>query len=295
MKAPPSEETGVTAEDALKRRLLNRIAIAAVMVVGLLGSLAVFDAVYAPSRRPAKLAVPTAETSVAEVKPAEPLTNSLGTLSAVASVPTAVSGAAVENPKLAASPVAVAPAVAQLPPATSAATGKPLPRETGAGKTVAEGTMAQGAPILPASSTPAQATSRQPIPPLAAEPRLTKPATKQPASLRPSEPVSPSTSAAARPDPSRIIARKPGVPPRAPASRPLSRGDETQFALQMGVFNTLANAEDMRAMLELHGIPSSIEARVKVGPFATREEADAVRAKIKELGLDGGLLVTMKK
>ena len=56
MNATPSEGTGATPEDALKRRLLNRIAIAAVMVVGLLGSLAIFDAVYAPGKRPAKTA-----------------------------------------------------------------------------------------------------------------------------------------------------------------------------------------------------------------------------------------------
>jgi DedD protein len=63
----------------------------------------------------------------------------------------------------------------------------------------------------------------------------------------------------------------------------------------MGVFGNVANAEDLRAKLELHGIPSSIEARVHVGPFRSKEEADSVRAKLKELGLDGGLLVTLKK
>jgi hypothetical protein len=45
----------------------------------------------------------------------------------------------------------------------------------------------------------------------------------------------------------------------------------------------------------LNGIPSSIEARVHAGPFKTREEADLARAKLKELGLDGGLLLTLKK
>ena len=62
----------------------------------------------------------------------------------------------------------------------------------------------------------------------------------------------------------------------------------------MGVFNNVANAEDLRAKLELNGIPATIEARVQVGPFASREEAEAARAKLKELGLDGGLLLTMK-
>ena len=77
--------------------------------------------------------------------------------------------------------------------------------------------------------------------------------------------------------------------------RQISGTGERRFALQMGVFGNLANAEDLRAKLELHGIPSSIEARVHVGPFRTREEADAARAKLKELGLDPGLLVSVRK
>jgi len=102
------------------------------------------------------------------------------------------------------------------------------------------------------------------------------------------------TSPAARPEPARELARGPAAPRRAPASRPITQAGERQYALQVGVFGNVANAEDLRAKLELHGIPSSIEARVHVGPFRTREEADAARARLKELGLDGGLLVTMK-
>ena len=63
----------------------------------------------------------------------------------------------------------------------------------------------------------------------------------------------------------------------------------------MGVFGNLANAADLRAKLELNGITSSIEARVHAGPFKSREEAELARAKLKELGLDGGLLLTLKK
>jgi len=64
----------------------------------------------------------------------------------------------------------------------------------------------------------------------------------------------------------------------------------------VGAFDNVANAEELRAKLERKGIPSSIsiDARVQVGPFRTQEGADAARAKLKELGLDGGLLVTIK-
>ena len=132
----------------------------------------------------------------------------------------------------------------------------------------------------------------QPLPP---EKRLTKPATGRTASLRPSEPVPPAASPAARPDPSRELAQAPTAPRRAPASRPITQAGERQYALQMGVFGNVSNAEDLRAKLELNGIPSSIEARVHAGPFKTREEAELARTKLKELGLDGGLLLTLKK
>jgi cell division protein FtsN len=244
MNETPSPETDSTADTALKRRLLNRIAVAAVVMVGLLGSLAIFDALNAPEPAPAKMAAapepaPPKEEVATQEKPAEP---------------------------------AAAPAAEAKPePAQVARAGE---------ESVPEGTASPGAPPL------------QPLPP---EKRLTKPATGRTASMRPSEPVPSATSPAARPDPAREIAQAPTAPRRAPASRPITQAGERQYALQMGVFGNLANAEDLRAKLELNGIPSSIEARVHAGPFKTREEAELARAKLKELGLDGGLLLTLKK
>lgn len=253
MNETPTPEIDTTADDALKRRLLNRIAIAAVMVVGLLGSLAMFDAIYAPNRPvatkvaalPAKKEAPAA-TEQAKEEPA-----------AGAEAKPAEAGAA--------------PGAEGKPEATTVAKAE----EQG----VPERTASPGAP---------------PLLPLPAEKPLTKPATSKPASIKPAEPVPPAASPAARPEPARELAAAPAAPRRAPASRPITQAVERQYALQMGVFSNLANAEDLRAKLELHGIPSTIEARVRVGPFATKEEADAARAKLKELGLDGGLLVTMK-
>ena len=158
MNEIPAPETDPRVEDALKRRLINRIVVAALVAVGLLGSLAMFDAIYTPNRPlTAKLTVP---------------------------------------PK-----------------------GKPA------------------------------ATAR------------------------------PESAVTARPE------------------SPGAQDGEPQYALQVGVFDNAANAENLRAKLERNGVPSSIsiEARVQVGPFRTQEGADAARAKLKELGLDGGLLVTIKK
>lgn len=226
-------ETDSTAEVALKRRILNRIAVAAVVMVGLLGSLAIFDSINAPP--------PPASTKVAAL------------------------------------PGKAEPAVKEEPAAES----KPEAAVVaGAGeKAVPERTTAPDAP---------------PLQPLPAEKPLTRPATGRAASIRPSEPVPPAASPAARPEPARELATVPAAPRRAPASRPLTQAGERQYALQMGVFGNVANAEDLRAKLELNGIPSSIEARVHAGPFKTREEVELARAKLKELGLDGGLLLTMK-
>ena len=64
------------------------------------------------------------------------------------------------------------------------------------------------------------------------------------------------------------------------------------FALQAGVFADPRRAEELHAKLTLEGIPSTIEARVQVGPFKTREEAEAARAKMKALGIDAVMLPT---
>jgi DedD protein len=137
--------------------------------------------------------------------------------------------------------------------------------------------------------------------------------------IRPSEPAAQvPPPMALRPDPQREIARAPlgGFNNKAPASRPLTQPIQSaqpgqtveaatsspsgrsvlrQFALQLGVFNNLANAEELRAKLELQGIPSTIEARVQVGPFKTREEIESARAKLRALGMDPGIMISMRK
>ncbi len=80
--------------------------------------------------------------------------------------------------------------------------------------------------------------------------------------------------------------------PLIPAGKPSGK---SQFGVQLGVFNTVANAENLRAKMQSKGIPAIIEARVHIGPFASRAEAESARAKLKELGIDDSVLVTLKK
>lgn len=111
--------------------------------------------------------------------------------------------------------------------------------------------------------------------------------------------------APSQPAPSRITEARPAVQPEAPAPvvRPqvAPAGGSTfggrlfkGYALQAGVFSDVSGAEEVRAKLMLNNIPSTLEVRIHVGPFKTREEADAARAKMKELGIDAMMLMPPK-
>jgi DedD protein len=58
------------------------------------------------------------------------------------------------------------------------------------------------------------------------------------------------------------------------------------FSLQAGVFSNPQLAEELHARLTLSGVPSTMETRVQVGPFRTRQEAEAAQAKLRGLGIE---------
>ena len=62
------------------------------------------------------------------------------------------------------------------------------------------------------------------------------------------------------------------------------------FLLQAGVFTSAERAEELHAKLTLQGIPSTIEARVHVGPFKDKAEAEAARGKLRAMGIDPVML-----
>ncbi len=211
-------------EDALRRRLINRIALAGVAIVVLLGGLAVIDAMYvAPPMTLPKTATLGAVTEL--TKPVDGMNLS----SVAAATETAESVPAAPEPP---TPEAV-PSIKRIAePEESASPSTPITKQ------------ASPIPIKPA-------------------------ATKQAATAAASAPI-----------------QRPVTQGTAPASR---------FVLQMGVFNSLDNAQELLAKLQKNGVPAQIEARVQVGPFKTRAEADATRSKLKALGLDAGLLMATHK
>ena len=164
-------------------------------------------------------------------------------------------------------------------------------------------------PVTPAASEPevsaapvdksVPSAEPPPRPEVAAQPTLPRPT---PSAARPaasSAPASPARPAAAAKPAEPKAPAAPAVPARAePAAAPTVVAPQPApprlfygYALQAGVFSDPRRAEELHAKLTLEGIPSTIEARVEVGPFKTREEAEAARAKMKALGIDAVLLL----
>lgn len=122
------------------------------------------------------------------------------------------------------------------------------------------------APAAPAAPAPAVVTAR---PETAPQPLA--PAAKAPAA--PASPAVPSTP----------------VAPAAPAE------GQAGYALQVGVFATPAQAAALQARLSAEGIPSRLETRVVVGPFADRRDALAAQARLRDKGFSAGELIPFRR
>lgn len=125
-------------------------------------------------------------------------------------------------------------------------------------------------PVLPKNQTRSTAPSATPHPVATPAPNAAPPKpAAEPTPPAQSEPTAAET------------ARPPTPPPR------LFSG----YALQAGVFSDMRRAEELHAKLTLNGIPSTLEARVQVGPFKNRQETEVAREKMKTLGIDAVLLM----
>jgi DedD protein len=241
-------------DDELKRKLVRRVAFAGLLIALLLGALAFIDHLGQPANDSVDAGPTyTSPVPVPKKEVSQP-------------VKPAEPAAAVEAPKDAAPPPAV-----EMP--TAAPVGSSPIADTPARPEVAAQPVLprQESRSVPSSSLPATTRSAKPADPAtpaegtsAASTQFTPEAEKPPASLPPAT-------------------RTPAAPPAPPR---LFSG----FAVQAGVFADAQRAEELRAMLMLNGIPSTLEARVQVGPFKTREEAEAARQKLKALGVEGLLL-----
>jgi DedD protein len=243
------------ADDDLKRKLVLRVVFAGLLIATLLGVLAFIDHLGKPSEE-VVASGPTFTTPV-PVAPRKEVSQP---------VKPAESPTTAELPKevVSAPPPPVVEAPTTLPPAADAQpAATPRPASRSASTQSARSTQPAVATPAEGTSAAASATSSSQFMPEPAKPAASAPLAAQPQETRSSS-----------------AERLPPAPPR------LFSG----FAVQAGVFADAQHAEELRAKLTLNGIPSTMEARVQVGPFKTREEAEAARQKLKALGVEGILL-----
>ena len=82
-----------------------------------------------------------------------------------------------------------------------------------------------------------------------------------------------------------------------------AKQDGGPFVIQLGAFANLANAKERQAKLaalkikfytETVKTPSGDKLRVRAGPYATRQEAERVQAKLKASGIQDGVVAEKK-
>lgn len=237
----------------IRGKLITRLAVAGVLVALLLGVLAFFDYLAtAPDEADEPVftkPVPVApKKEVSQpVKPAENLPEP----------------PAPEKAEPAVEPPPPPKVEAQSPAVVEA---KPAPR-------------VENRPVAPSTAANAKTPVTQspvPVPPPPPVPEATaSPSTVLP----PSRAAAPAEPAPAKPA-ARVAEARPASAP--PVVSRLFSG----FLLQAGVFSSIQRAEELHARLTLSGVPSTLETRVQVGPFRTRQEAEAAQAKLKELGVN---------
>jgi DedD protein len=137
-------------------------------------------------------------------------------------------------------------------------------------------------------------------------PRLSTPAATSAAGVRPAAPVTEEPTGKAQAAASKEAAAEvPGKVATAPTqdaavANPAAGGvANAQFALQAAALASEGSARDLVAKLKKAGFSPYTEKvstqsgdriRVRIGPFATREDAEQARAKLKTLGINAGVV-----
>ncbi len=139
-------------------------------------------------------------------------------------------------------------------------------------------------PAPPAEVVPPQAEA--PVPPATVEGEAPAPSAEPeapPPPPRVSNLPSPPPSPSAPPRPLPAAAGTPSAPPPSPppaTAVPAGKG----FVVQLGVFSNPDNARELVERLAKQGVRAHLEARVQLGPFLSRQEAEKAQAEMRRLG-----------
>ncbi|MCH2222151.1 MAG: SPOR domain-containing protein [Dechloromonas sp.] len=193
-------------------------------------------------------------------------------------------------------PVPVAPQKAVSQPVTPAENlpEPPAPEKTEAATEAPPPPTVEAQPAVPVETKPEVRPDQRSSPPVAGH-RLAPAHPPVAAAPVPSKPIAEGTAEpslqsrplpSAEPVPSKPVARQAEPRAAAPVLPPAVSRLFSGFVLQAGVFSSSQRAEELHARLTLSGVPSTLETRVQVGPFRTKQEAEAAQAKLKELGIE---------
>jgi len=183
----------------------------------------------------------------------------------------------------------VKPLVAPAPAAATAPAATPKPAD----KVAANASLAPKEEILASNPAPAQTASA---------PAAIKNEAKPQPKPEPKPEVKPEPKPAAKPaakpdDAARASALLNGTAP--PAAKPAAADAEGRFVVQVGAFADDAKAREARLKVEKAGLKTYTQVaetkdgkriRVRVGPFATKAEAEKAAGKIKTLDLPAAIL-----
>jgi DedD protein len=202
-----------------------------------------------------------------------------------------------------------------MPPARTPA--RPAPNDAGANAPAAPTSAATAAPAIAVRTpTPSTRSSEGLITESSADAgrEVSPPARATPPDRSASRPVAqPSAAESTRRAASTTVAVAPAAPTAAASrstaegeraralleGRPVASADEQRFVVQVGAFADAEAARETRKNVEKLGMKTYTQVaqttagsriRVRVGPFATRAEAEAALAKAKAAGLNAVLL-----
>lgn len=261
MAEPPT----LIQDTSVRKRAISRLVIAVVLIGAAIIGLTLVDKLTVVDR-PKPRPLP----SIAVAPPAPPAVESAPP-PPEATTPDAAAPEAPPPPEVSRVPDAH---VEGKPPAP------PLPAAPAPGQSQAAGTTNQGpAGVVPRSAVTPPATqgagaaapgpgvtgaSKAPTPVTGAANQGAAPTGVGPGASRPSAAAAPST-------PLLKLEEAPVAP-------------EKGYTVQMGVFNTYANADALLAKLKDRGVPAYAETRVLVGPFRSRQDARKAAQALKDIG-----------